>query len=167
MPLMPVRDLLYIIPVEPLLTTSKLIVAPETYVVEFKKEDGTIIELPQTTRRRPNQGIIKYRGPLTTDELVVGDHVLFSPFDGDEIIQTGEGRFIVIPEGDILARYDEGESGYMLTLSQVKERVQRSAERVAVSLGREYKSDEARRFLEHVSRLKEELDASFVEELYF
>jgi len=167
MPIVGVRDLLYIIPIEVLPVTSSLVVAPETYIRKFENEDGSVIELPQTTRRRPNQGIVKYRGPRTTGEILVGDHVLFSPFDGDEIVQTGEGRFIVIPEGDILSKYEDGESTYTLTIPQVKNAIQRAAERVAVGLGRTNQEDDARRFLKHIIRLKDELDAHFIEELYF
>lgn len=62
--------------------------------------------LAQQTRRRVDQGIVKYRGPATVD-IRVGNHVFFEPYCGTKITVEGEGMLIILGESDIDAIWDE------------------------------------------------------------
>ena len=146
MPIKPIRDLLYIIPID-----------REDKIGRF--------HVPDSVRQpRRNQGVVKYRGPRTTGEVKVGDHVLFSGYDGDEVVLEGEGLLILVPEPFIAAVLLEGEDNYVLTASQVRTAVDVAVQYVSVELGEE----DLQRIAKFVGeRLKGHMNSRFFEELFF
>ena len=76
----------------------------------MEKETTTAsgIILPETAKEKPQQGIVQAVG--TEDEmmtdLAVGDKVLFPKYAGNEIQMNGT-EYIIMDEGDILARLSE------------------------------------------------------------
>lgn len=145
MPLEPVRDLVYVIP--------------------LRNEKIGSIHRPDTHIPRVNQGIVKYIGPACVGRLVKGDHVYFSGYDGDEMVMEGEGTLIVLHEEDIMA-VDQGDEpdDWTFTLKDVEAIIDKATVRVLERVEeREYQNT-----VRIVSqRIKEELDAQFFKELYF
>ena len=66
------------------------------------------IYIPDTAKRKSDQGVIIYRGP-EVKELKVGDHVLFPAYSGTKITVVGEGMYYVMPEEEVSAVLGEGE----------------------------------------------------------
>lgn len=145
MPITPIRDLLYIIPID-----------REDKIGRF--------HVPDSVNQRRNQGIVKYRGPKTTGEIRVGDHVLFSGWDGDEIVYEGEGLLIVMPEKFIVAKLHDGEDNYVLTASQIRTAIDVAVQQVCIKSGSEIDQEVARTIGD---RLKAQMDSRFFEELFF
>lgn len=148
MPLKPLRDLLYVLPFE-----------------QSIAEKSGLIHIPESVQRRANQGIVKYRGPETTGQIQVGDHVLFGAYAGDELVIEGEGQIVVLRERDVDAVFIEPENddGYLITLSKVKYGLAQAAAQIAHKLG----ESEQRMVYEVANRLRDQLDARFFEELYY
>ena len=144
MPLKPVRDLLYVLP---LAETSEI---------------GLIIK-PNEDRAQMAQGIVKYRGPWTTGDIKRGDHVLFSGYVGDEIALEGEGLLKMLPEEAVDAIWEDGDN-VMLTIPQVKLAVERACAETA----RTAENDEERRAIVKVTdRMLDHLSTRFFEEMFF
>ncbi|AIS53505.1 molecular chaperone GroES [Thermoanaerobacter kivui] len=71
---------------------------------EEKKVGGIII--PKTAEEKLNQGIIAGLAAGATDELAVGDRVIYKEFSGTRIKHEGE-EYLIIPVDDILAKFVE------------------------------------------------------------
>lgn len=79
-----------------------------------------MIWIPDTAKKKADNGVIKYRGPEVKD-LRVGDHVLFSAYSGQKITITEEGLLVIMREEDVLCVLGEGEE--LFTLAQVKKAI--------------------------------------------
>ena len=153
MPIKPLRDLLYIIPID----------------YDERSRSSIIYTTPKSIQRT-NQGIVKYRGPLTTGEIRRGDHVFFSGYDGDEIVMEEEGRLIIIPEEFIDAIWVDGETTWVLSKENVGKLMEEAASVTAQEFGRNYRDAEGRQQIarEVGARMRELLDDSqFMKELWF
>ena len=64
------------------------------------------IWIPDSAKRRSDQGIIKYRG-VNVKELKIGDHVLYGCYVGTRISIQNEGHLIVMQEIDVIALLDK------------------------------------------------------------
>ncbi|MGB9679547.1 MAG: co-chaperone GroES [Minisyncoccia bacterium] len=71
---------------------------------EDKKVGGIII--PKTAQEKLNQGIIEGLAAGSTDELSVGDKVIYKEFSGTSIKHDGQ-EYLIIPVDDILAKFVE------------------------------------------------------------
>lgn len=69
------------------------------------------IWVPDTAKKRQDQGIIIYRGPNTKD-LKVGDHVLYPAYSGTKIVVADEGTYTIMPEDEVVALLGEGHRVY-------------------------------------------------------
>jgi co-chaperonin GroES (HSP10) len=141
----PLRDLVYIIPIYP-------------------KERGGIITSPAHDHR-PHQGIIKYRGPQTTGEVRVGDHVFFHGWEGIVLVHEDEGHLVVVREMDIHAK-EAGEGREpVLTLSQFH----RLFDVALLNYLRGYVQTDAMKahLVDAMDRVKEEAEGLIEQELYF
>jgi len=83
---------------------------PRVLIRPVEKETTTKsgIILPETTKEKPQQGLIEALGSeeeLMTD-LAVGDRVLFAKYTGNQIQIEGVD-YIIMEETDILARLKE------------------------------------------------------------
>lgn len=103
----PLRDNLYILPMK-------------------DKEMIGSLYVPDMAQQRVDQGIVMYRGPLTTGEVVVGDHVLFSGYDGTQIVVEGIGLLYVVEEMYIQLVFNDEEVRYLFTKAQVMEMVKKA-----------------------------------------
>lgn len=69
-----------------------------------KKVGGIII--PKTAQEKLNQGVIAGLAAGSTDELSVGDRVIYKEFSGTTIKNEGD-EYLIIPVDDILAKFVE------------------------------------------------------------
>lgn len=78
------------------------------------------IHIPDTAQHhfRPDQGIIKYRGP-DCKYLKVGDHVLFGGYTGSKISLQDEGIIYIMEEDGVMARITPGQT-MIFALNEVK-----------------------------------------------
>ena len=77
-------------------------------VEPVKAEDvspGGII-LPDTAKEKPAEGIIVAKAADATDDVVIGDRVIYQKYAGHEIEIRGE-KMRLVPSGDLLAKYVE------------------------------------------------------------
>jgi len=72
-------------------------------VAAAEKSQGGII-LPDTAREAPDEGIVAALPPTGSDEVSVGDRVLYKRHAGQEIKFENEKKLLV-PIGDLLAKY--------------------------------------------------------------
>lgn len=98
-----------------LMLDDKVAVIP----IEDPEKVGHII-IPDTAKRRVDQGIVKYRGD-NVKEVRVGDHVCFSGYTGTKITVKDEGTLFIMREEDIIALMGEGEP--MFTRNQIEHRI--------------------------------------------
>jgi len=87
------------------------------------------IWIPDTAKKKSDQGVIIYRGPNVKD-LKVGDHVLFPAYSGTKVVVADEGHFLIMPEEEIVAVLGEGEK--VFTLDQVGEKIDRAWESLLI-----------------------------------
>jgi chaperonin GroES len=68
-----------------------------------EKSKGGII-LPDVARESPDEGVIEALPPTGSDEVAIGDRVLYKRYAGQEVTFGGDKRRFV-PVGDLLAKY--------------------------------------------------------------
>jgi len=75
-------------------------------VKPFKAKEKTSggIYFPDTAKERLQEGEIIALAEDATDEVVVGDHVIYKEFAGTEVKIEGED-YILLTEDDLLAKY--------------------------------------------------------------
>ena len=76
-------------------------------VKPFETKDKTSggIYLPDTAREKLQEGEIVAVAKDATDEVAVGDSVIYKEFAGTEVKIEGEG-YILLTEDDLLAKYE-------------------------------------------------------------
>lgn len=87
--------------------------------IEDPDKIGHII-IPQESKRRSDQGIIKYRGS-GVEELRVGDHVIFSAYSGDRVQMEGEGELVVMKDSAVIALVTDEASHTLYARKQVEQ----------------------------------------------
>ena len=65
--------------------------------------------IPERAKQRPDQGIVKYRGP-ECKYIRVGQHVVFSNYTGTKISVEDEGELYIMREPDVIALMDDEEA---------------------------------------------------------
>ena len=79
---------------------DKIAVVP---MFDADETPGGII-IPDQSKERCDQGIVKYMGPdVDTENCKIGDHVVFSGYTGTLLKVEGEGLLIVLPYEFIVA----------------------------------------------------------------
>jgi len=68
---------------------------------------GGII-LPDTAKETPDEGIVEAIAANATDEVVIGDRVIYKKYSGETIRVDGED-FKLVPAGDLLAKLVEAD----------------------------------------------------------
>lgn len=151
MPITPVRNLLYIIPLD-------------------RPEKVGSIHLPDSHEPRTNQGIVKYRGPDTDPErsgVHVGDHVYFSGYAGEEMVFEDEGRLILLQEHLVFAvdRGDPDPDNMIFSVANFKIKLDRAAENL---IRRYNRNERAQAYINELKeRMMEELDNVLAQEMHF
>jgi len=74
---------------------------------EEQTEGGIII--PETAKEKPNEGIVEGIAADATEQIAVGDKVIYKEFSGTSITFDGQD-YILVPVGDILAKYVDVDS---------------------------------------------------------
>jgi chaperonin GroES len=64
------------------------------------------IYLPDTSKKKANEGKIIAVGKDATEEVAIGDHVIFKEFSGTEVKLEGE-KYIMLNEEDLLVKFIE------------------------------------------------------------
>lgn len=74
---------------------------------EKRTASGLII--PGSASEKPMQARVAWTSPVDKPEFQPGDMVLFKPFSGTEV-EFGDGKYLILPYADILAKVVETES---------------------------------------------------------
>lgn len=64
------------------------------------------IVIPDSARKRSTEGIVVAKAADATEEVSIGDRVIYREYSGTEITSDGE-KYRMVPSGDLLARYAE------------------------------------------------------------
>ena len=64
------------------------------------------IYLPDTSKKKVNEGKVVALAEDTSEEIAVGDHVVFKEFSGTEVKFEGE-KYIMLNEEDLLVKFIE------------------------------------------------------------
>jgi len=72
---------------------------------EAKEKTSGGIYLPDTAKEKLHEGEIVAVAKDATDEVTVGDRVIYKEFGGTEIKIEGKG-YILLTEDDLLAKYE-------------------------------------------------------------
>lgn len=90
LPIQPLHDLVLLKPVE----------------AEEVTPGGIIV--PETAKERPDEGIVVAKAADATDDVAIGDRVIYKRFTGSEIKLAGE-TYKLLPSGELLAKYIESD----------------------------------------------------------
>jgi chaperonin GroES len=78
-------------------------------LIQAEERTAGGIFLPDTAREQPAEGIIEAVAPGGTDEVAIGDRVLYKKFSGEEI-QVDGVKMRLVPEGDLLAKFVQADA---------------------------------------------------------
>ena len=67
-------------------------------VIPIHEEKVRGLWIPDLYRQRVDHGIVKAKGPQVSDEIQIGDHIVFSGYTGTKISHENEGEYIFVPE---------------------------------------------------------------------
>jgi chaperonin GroES len=73
-----------------------------------EKTPGGIV-IPDTAKEKPREGEVVGIATGASDEIAIGDRVIYKEFSGTEIKHEGE-KYLLIPASDIYAKYVEVDS---------------------------------------------------------
>lgn len=71
---------------------------------EPKEKTSSGLYIPDTAKEKLREGQVLAKAEDATDEVVVGDHVIYKEFGGTDVIIEGED-YILLTEDDLLAKY--------------------------------------------------------------
>ena len=74
---------------------------------EEQTSSGIII--PDTAKEKPSEGEVIAIAADATEQIAVGDRVIFKEYSGTTVTFDGQ-EYLLIPAGDILAKYVEVDS---------------------------------------------------------
>ena len=72
---------------------------------EAKDKTSGGIYVPDTAKEKLQEGEVIAVAEDATDEVAVGDHIIYKEFAGTEVKIEGEG-YILLTEDDLLAKYE-------------------------------------------------------------
>jgi chaperonin GroES len=73
-----------------------------------EKTSGGII-IPDTAKEAPAEGIVEAIAAGASEEITIGDRVIYRKFAGDEMKLDGTD-YKLVPVGDLLAKYAKSDS---------------------------------------------------------
>ncbi len=74
--------------------------------VEEKTEGG--IYLPGSAQEQPAEGVVEAKAANASDDVDIGDRVVYKRFSGEEVTFDGT-TFRLVSAGDLLAKYVEAD----------------------------------------------------------
>lgn len=78
-------------------------------IAEAETQTSGGIYLPDTARDQPAEGIIEAKASGCSDELLIGDRVLFKR-DSGELLDNSGSKLRLVPEADLLAKFVEADA---------------------------------------------------------
>jgi len=81
---------------------GRIVVKP----LEVKEKTSSGIYLPDTAREKLQEGEIIAVAKDATEEVTVGDHIIYKEFSGTEV-KIDDEDYILLTEDDLLAKYEE------------------------------------------------------------
>ena len=82
-------------------------------LIRFEENQGQQTEggiiIPDTAKEKPNEGLVENIAADASEQIAVGDKVIYKPFSGTNITFEGS-EYILVPVGDILAKYADVDS---------------------------------------------------------
>ncbi len=78
-------------------------------LAEAETRTSSGLYLPDSAREQPAEGLIEAKATSCSDELAIGDRVLFKEGAG-ELWESDGARLRLVPEGDLLAKFVEAEA---------------------------------------------------------
>ena len=77
----------------------------------IKAEEKTAggIVIPDTAREKPKEGEVVGIATGASEEIAIGDYVIYKEFSGTEVTYEGK-KYLLIPASDIFAKYVEVDS---------------------------------------------------------
>jgi chaperonin GroES len=79
----------------------------EAVEVEDVTSGGIVI--PDSAKKKPAEGIIVAKAADASDEIALGDRVIYKEYSGTEIKLDGE-TYLLVPSGDLLAKFVEADA---------------------------------------------------------
>jgi chaperonin GroES len=73
---------------------------------EEKTSSGIII--PDSAKEKPTEGIVISLAADASDQIAVGDRVIYKKYGGTEISHEGK-VYMIVPDSDVLAKYVEAD----------------------------------------------------------
>ena len=73
--------------------------------LEAKEKSSGGIYIPDTAKEKLQEGDVVAVADDATDEVVVGDHVIYKEFGGKEVKIEGKD-YVILTEDDLLAKYE-------------------------------------------------------------
>jgi chaperonin GroES len=73
--------------------------------IEAKKKTSGGIYLPDTAEEKAHEGEVIAVAEDATEEVAVGDHIIYKEFGGTEV-KFDEEDYILLNEDDLLAKYE-------------------------------------------------------------
>ena len=73
--------------------------------LEAKEKTSGGIHIPDTAKEKLQEGEVVAVADDATDEVVVGDHVIYKEFAGKEVKMEGED-YVILTEDDLLVKYE-------------------------------------------------------------
>lgn len=72
--------------------------------LEAKEKTAGGLYLPDSAKEKLREGEVIAKAKDATDEVVIGDHLIYKDFGGTEVRLEGED-YILLTEDDLLAKY--------------------------------------------------------------
>jgi chaperonin GroES len=76
--------------------------------VEAEEVTSGGIVIPDSAKKKPAEGIIVAKAADASDEIALGDRVIYKEYSGTEIKLDGE-TYLLVPSGDLLAKFVEAD----------------------------------------------------------
>ena len=73
-----------------------------------EKTEGGIF-IPDTAREKPREGEVIAIAAGASEEIAIGDYVIYKEFSGTEVTHEGE-KYLLVPVSDIFAKFVEVDS---------------------------------------------------------
>jgi len=77
--------------------------------VEAEEKTSSGLILPDTAKKHPDEGTVLAKAADATDEVAIGDRVVYKKYAGEEIEHDGE-QLRLVPSGDLLGKYVEADA---------------------------------------------------------
>lgn len=78
-------------------------------LAEAEERTAGGLYVPDAAREQPAEGYVEAKSSAASDDIAIGDRVLYKKFSGEELKFDGT-KYRLVPEGDLLAKYVEADA---------------------------------------------------------